>query len=103
MSYDSGAMSRWLVRLLVGAPLVVAGLVLTAVAAWGVDRVIHVDQVNRNVTVAGVPVGGFTDEELDPILEELSAATAADPVVISAPGLDITVTNAEAGITLGRQ
>jgi vancomycin resistance protein YoaR len=61
---------------------------------------VHVDQVNRNVAVAGIPVGGFTQAELDPILEELAVLTASDSVVVSAPGLDITVTNAEAGITL---
>ncbi|MCP3861487.1 MAG: hypothetical protein GY704_17690, partial [Phycisphaeraceae bacterium] len=61
---------------------------------------VHVDQVNRNVTIAGVPVGGFTERDLDPILDELAATTATESVVVAAPGLDITVTNAEAGISL---
>ncbi|MDJ0923091.1 MAG: VanW family protein [Acidimicrobiia bacterium] len=93
-------MRRWSVRVLLGVPLLLLGLLLTAVAAWGVDKMVHVDQVNRNVLVAGVPVGGLDDLELDSILRDLAADSADDPVIIRAPGLDITVANAEAGITV---
>lgn len=96
-------MPRWLVRTLVVAALTVLGLFLSSIAAWGVDKMIHVDQVNRNVTLAGVPVGGLDEAALDPVLEELAASYADDQVVIGAEGLEITVTNAEAGITLDRE
>lgn len=100
MPYHLGAMPRWLIRTLVVVPLVLLGLVLSAVAAWGVDKLVHADQVSRNVTVVGLPVGGFDPAELDAVLDELAGDSAADPVTIRAEGLEITVTNAEAGITL---
>ena len=93
-------MSRWLLRLLVSLLLVVLTLGLTAVAAWGIDRLVHVDQVNRNVTLDGVAIGGLSVAELDAVLEEMAAARATDTVLIHAPGYSIEVTNAEAGISL---
>ena len=94
------SLCRWLARILVILPLLLIGLLLTAVAAWGVDKLVHTDQVNRNVTVVGVPVGGFDPEELDSVLDEMAAQTATDVVVVRAEGLEITVTNAEAGVTI---
>jgi vancomycin resistance protein YoaR len=91
---------RWLARTLVVVPVVLIGLLLTAVAAWGVDKLIHADQVNRNVTVVGVPVGGFTPDELDTVLQDMASQAATDLATVRASGLEITVTNAEAGIAL---
>jgi vancomycin resistance protein YoaR len=96
-------MPRWSLRSLLVAALVVPALLLSTVAAWGVDRVVHLDQVNRNVTLAGVTVGGMTESELYVVIDELAADTATSPVVISAPGYDISVTHAEAGITIDRE
>jgi vancomycin resistance protein YoaR len=93
-------MSRWLWRAIVSVPLVVLTLVLTAVAAWGIDRLVHVDQVNRNVTLDGVAIGGFNVAELDALLEQMAAQQAGDTAVINAPAYSIAVTNAEAGISL---
>ena len=87
-------------RTLVGVLLVALTLGLTAVAAWGIDQLVHGDQVNRNVTLDGVAVGGFTAAELDGLLEEMAAERAGDTAVINAPGYAIEVTNAEAGIRL---
>lgn len=91
---------RWLARTLVVLPLILIGLLLTAVAAWGVDKLIHNDQVNRNVTVVGVPVGGFAPDELDSVLNEMAEQSSTDSAIIRAEGFEITVTNAEAGITI---
>ncbi len=95
-------MSRWLQRTLVVAAIAIPTLLLGTVAAWGVDRVVHIDQVNRNVRLADVSVGGMTEPELDAVLDDLAAQMSTEPVVISAPGLDINVTHAEAGISLDR-
>ncbi len=96
-------MPRWLSRTLLVAVLVIAGLLVSTVAAWGIDQVVHTDQVNRNVTFAGIPIGGMTLPELDEVLDRVSAKTMDSPVMVSAPGLDITVTSTEAGIALDRQ
>ncbi|MGA9598002.1 MAG: VanW family protein [Acidimicrobiia bacterium] len=96
-------MPRWLGRTLVVAAFVVLGLLLSTVAAWGVDRVAHVDRVNRNVTLAGVEVGGMTDSELDATIDRIATESAADTVMISAPGLDIVLTRAEAGVSVDRE
>jgi hypothetical protein len=90
-------------RTLVVAFLVILGLLLSAVAAWGVDKVVHTDQVSRNVTVAGVPVGGMNQAELDEVIDGLAVATTDDLAVVRAPGFEIAVSNAEAGITLDRE
>lgn len=96
-------MSRWSVRALVVLATALLGILLTAVAAWGVDKMLHTDQVNRNVSLAGVPVGGLYAAELDPILEDLAAHIADDLVVIKAVGYEIVVTNAAAGINIDRE
>jgi len=95
-------MRRWLVRSLFGVAILAAVLFLGTVSAWGVDRVVHLDQVNRNVSFAGIPVGGMTEAELIEVLDQVALEVAAGRVVIAAPGLDITVTGAEAGISLDR-
>ncbi len=95
-------MPRWSVRVLLVAAFAVPGLLLGTVAAWGVDKVVHLDQVNRNVTLAGIPIGGMTEPEVDAVLDELSAGTSTSPVVISAPGYEIAVGHAEAGIIIDR-
>ncbi len=95
-------MPRWLARVLLGAAILVTVLVLGTVGAWGVDRVVHLDQINRNVTFAGIPVGGMSETEFADVLGQVSAETAEGRVVVAAPGLDIIVTGSEAGITLDR-
>jgi len=100
--YDPGAMPRWLGRALAVIAFVVPTVLLGTVAAWGVDKVVHTDQVNRNVTLAGISVGGMTETELDEVIDRIAADTAHDLVTISAAGLDIVVTHVEAGITIDR-
>ncbi len=93
-------MARWLLRVLVTVLLVALTLGLTAVAAWGIDRLVHVDQVNRNVTLDGIAIGGLSVAELEGLLDEMAAARAGDTVLIRAPGYAIEVTSAAAGISL---
>ena len=50
-------MPRWLRRTVFVAAFVVIGLLVSTVAAWGIDSLVHTDQVNRNVALAGVPIG----------------------------------------------
>jgi hypothetical protein len=84
------------------AAFAVTGILLSTVAAWGVDRVVHTDQVNRNVNLAGIPIGGMTERELDAVIDEIAATTSSHQVVIGAPGYDIVVSHTEAGITVAR-
>lgn len=95
-------MSRWLGRSLVVIAFVVPGILLSTVAAWGVDKVVHLDQVNRNVTLDGLAVGGMTEAELDEVIDHVAAETATDTMTVSAPGWDVVATYAEAGITVDR-
>jgi vancomycin resistance protein YoaR len=92
-------MPRWLARALLIAAFAIPTVLVGTVAAWGVDKVVHIDQVNRNVLLAGVPVGGMTTAELDTVIGQIAADTADDLATISAPGLDIVVSHEEAGIT----
>jgi len=96
-------MTRWLGRSLVVIGLVVPGVLLSTVGAWGVDKVVHLDQVNRNVTLGGVAVGGMTEAELEEVLDRIAADNAADTATVTAPGWTVTLTYAEAGITLDRE
>jgi len=96
-------MSRWSIRTLFVLFAAVLGILLTAVAAWGVDKMIHSDQVNRNVTLVGIPVGGLLVDDLDAVIEDLAAQHADDPVAIRAAGIEVVVTNAEAGISIDKE
>ncbi len=95
-------MPRWLRRVLVITAFSILGLILGTVAAWGLDKFVHVDQVNRNVTLDGIPVGGMSEPELDAVIDRLAVETSDDLVTISAPGLEMTLTYAEAGISPDR-
>jgi vancomycin resistance protein YoaR len=86
-------------RALLVAAFAISTVLVGTVAAWGVDRVVHVDQVNRNVSLAGIPVGGMTAAELDTVIDQIATATTGDLVTISAPGLDIVLSHEQAGIT----
>lgn len=96
-------MRRWSFRVFVVAGLSILGLTVTGVAAWGVDKMVHTDQVNRNVSLDGIPVGGLTSDALEPILDEIAAEHTDDPVIIRADGFEISATNSIAGIVLDRQ
>jgi vancomycin resistance protein YoaR len=95
-------MRPWLRRGLVVLAFAIPGILVGTVAAWGVDRAAHVDRVNRNVTLDGLAVGGMTAPELDAVIDRIATESAADTVEIAAPGLDIVLTQAEAGITVDR-
>jgi hypothetical protein len=62
--------SRKVVLCLLAAPLLVVGLVA---GIWAVDTWAAGDTVARNVTLAGVPVGGMDPAELRTAVEQLAA------------------------------
>jgi len=82
---------------IVGGAAVLLGTVLV-VGAWGVDNISHRDAVTRNVSLAGVPVGGLDRVALDAVIDDLAADFAGQPLVIAADGLTIATTNADAGV-----
>ncbi len=81
----------------VAAPLVVIALVA---AAWGVDTWRTGDDVVRNVTVAGAPVGGSNDDELTGQLAELAEQLPSTPIEIDAGEYTVTSTAGELGLSI---
>jgi hypothetical protein len=81
---------------------VAPGILVGTVAAWGVDKVVHLDQVNRNVTLDGIAVGGMTEPELDAVIDRIAAETATSIATVSAPGWDVSASYSEAGIAVDR-
>jgi vancomycin resistance protein YoaR len=81
----------------VAAPLVVIALVA---AAWGVDAWRTGDDVVRNVTVAGAPVGGADADELTRELDELAQQLPSTPIEIDAGEYTLTSTAGELGLSI---
>lgn len=84
----------------VAAPLLAIGLL---VAAWAVDGWLSSDRVARNVTLAAVPVGNQTPEELDASVQELAAQLPATEVEIDAGEFTLTSTAGALGIGVDQE
>lgn len=63
---------------------------------------LHAGKVNRNVTLAGRPIGGLDATELEQVVEDLIVDASDDVLTVDAAGLTIIATNAEAGVTIDR-
>lgn len=83
--------------LAVATPL--AAIVLLT-AAWGLDQAITSDKVARNVTVAGVEVGGSTPSELEVELQSLAKQVPETQVVIRSGSNTMTTTAGDLGLTM---
>ena len=84
----------------VAAPLVVIALVA---AAWGIDTWRTGDDVVRNVTVAGAPVGGSDSERLSEHLAELSEQLPSTPIVIDAGEYVLESTAGQLGLSIDEE
>lgn len=80
--------------------LVPLGLILFLVAVSTVDRLVHRGQVLRNVSVAGVAIGGMTDSELRSTLEELEPRLEQLAVELELDDQTISTTAGDAGLRI---
>jgi len=85
------------ITIALATPLILLGVVA---AAWGADRWLGGETVARNVTIAGVPVGGLTREELRATVERLAAEVPATPLTINAAEINRDTTFGQAGLSV---
>lgn len=86
------------------ATLVTIPVTLGALAAiaWGVSYWRMGDDVARNVSIAGVDVGGMSSAELEVTLDELAGKVSAVTVEIRTPEGELTSTARVIGLSLDR-
>ncbi len=82
---------------LLAAPLIVVALVA---GVWAVDTWAAGETVARNTTVAGVPVGGLSRDELRAAVEQLAAELPPTPLTIDAAELHRETTFGDAGLSI---
>lgn len=90
---------RW-PRRLAWAILVPLVLVVLVIAAWAIDSAIGSDDVARNTELAGTPVGGMSEAELDEAVADLAAELPDADVVIDTGDLELTTTAGELGLDI---
>ena len=73
-------------------------LVLLVVAAWGIDTAISGDDVARNTELAGTPVGGMDEAELEAAVADLASELPDTEVVIDTGDLTLTTTAGDLGL-----
>ncbi|HYZ99701.1 MAG TPA: VanW family protein, partial [Acidimicrobiales bacterium] len=91
-----GRQRRWW---LAAAALPVLGVVLL-VGAWAVDTAALSGQVQRNVEVAGRPVGGLGEQSLPDVMAGIAEEIAARPVIITSRDQTYETTAGQIGLTL---
>ena len=87
-------------RFFVYALALVAGLAALTVAAWALDTNGSKDEVARNVTVAGLDVGGLDRAELAGVVAGVARTYGAAPLQIDAPDGSFTIEPAEIGLAV---
>ena len=87
-------------RFFVYALALVAGLAALTVAAWALDTSGSKDEVARNVTVAGLDVGGLDRAELAGVVAGVARTYRAAPLQIDAPDGGFTIDPAEIGLAV---
>ena len=98
LRYDA-AMAGRILRL--GSWLVASSLAALALAAAIplVDMVLHTDQVHRNTTIEGRPIGGLGAADLDAVLGRLAAEAAATSLRLDGGGHAIEATAGDLGVS----
>lgn len=91
---DDHPRRRWLVPLVV-APLV---LLIVIVVAWAIDTSSR--GVARNVTLAGVDIGGMSEDRLNASIAQIAADFDATPVELVLPDQTYTTTASELGLVV---
>jgi vancomycin resistance protein YoaR len=77
-------------------------LILLLVAAWAIDVSTGSTQVRRNVSVAGRNVGGLSEDDLPPVLNEVSDEVQRTPVELVTPKGTLASNAAELGLSLDK-
>ena len=90
---------RWVLAL---AALPVLALVLL-LGAWAIDTAALSGQVQRNVEVAGRPVGGLGEQSLPEVMTSIAEEVAARPVRVTSGDKVYETTAGEIGLTLDEQ
>lgn len=83
--------------LLIGLPLLLAGL---AVAAWAVDTSLGGGEVPRNVELVGLDVGSLPEDELRAAVDDLAAGYGTTEVRLVTPDRTLTATASELGLAV---
>jgi vancomycin resistance protein YoaR len=78
-------------------------LLLAAIAGWAIDASVGGREVGRNVTIVGRDVGGLTEDELRPVVREISANLAEAKVELVLPETTIPTTAGTLGLRLDEQ
>ncbi|MSX01029.1 MAG: hypothetical protein F2809_08795 [Actinobacteria bacterium] len=86
-----------IILMVVATPLV---LIVLLAAAWGLDHWLTSDKVARNVSVAGVQVGGSTPSELDAELQTLAEQLPKTKVQIQSGSNNMITTAGELGLSM---
>lgn len=73
-------------------------LVVLLVVAWMVDSALAGEDVARNTELAGVPVGGMEEAELETIVENLAEELPDTEVLVDAGDLELESTAGDLGI-----
>ena len=90
---------RWLRRCCY-ALVAVLGLAIVVVGAWALDLNAYEGRVLRRVQLAGRPVGGLTEPELQRVVEEIATQVPGRPVEVVAPGGGFTADAGSLGIVM---
>jgi vancomycin resistance protein YoaR len=76
------------------------GFVLAFGIAWGVDGLVTNGDIDRNVSVGGVAVGGMSDDDARAAVEALAADLADSGIEIRTPNGSVTTTAGALGLTV---
>jgi vancomycin resistance protein YoaR len=88
---------RLAVLVALATPLLVFGLLA---AAWAIDRATSEDEVMRNVTLAGTPVGGSGRADLRATVEKLASELRSAKVELDASAFTIETTAQDIGLAV---
>ena len=86
-----------IILLVVATPLILIAMIS---AVWALDQWQTSDNVARNVTVAGVEVGGSSPSELDAQLQALAKDLPSTEVQIQSGANTMTTTAGELGLSM---
>lgn len=97
-SHDDDPGRRWNPALIAACGL--GAVVILLVVGWLVDNLVHSGRVNRNVILAGRPVGGLDRDRLSVAVGEIARDYSRAQVAIDAPGAHIVAQGPELGLSL---
>jgi len=94
---------RRLRKILLIALAAVAGLFVVLMVAWSIDSRRHDNRVARNVDIAGIPIGGMTRAELEPVVARVAERYNTASIYIVAPEGSFVSDSKEFGVRMQEQ